>query len=194
MAGGRLVAEALLRGSQALGDLSWKRGSLSASQWTKLRLRHSVAVLKQFRSPPAPFRRPALLPGRRSEYYAKKIKFILFLTSPVFQNCLSTGCSLWGGGAEISVHLPKPWSKALQFFALSSQQTGMMLETVRRGRRYCLLFFSCTALISQTPSACGWLICSSSQEAIFFFFLWDADSYHGPCLLPPDLEITWKPG
>lgn len=57
------------------------------------------------------------------------------------------------------------------------------------GRRCSLLFFSWTALISQTPSACGWLIRSSSQEAIFFFPLWDADSYHGLCLLPPDLEI-----
>lgn len=141
----------------------------SVWHWRKLRLGCSAAEAQWFHSPPAPFQ-ASLTTERHSQYYAETIKFILFLTSPDFQNCLPAGCSLWGGGGtDSSVDLSKPWSRALQSFALSSQQTGMMLGTVRRERRDCLLFFSCTVSISQTPSACGWLICSSSQEATFFF-------------------------
>lgn len=90
--------------------------------------------------------------------------------------CLSKPCQL---GAE-----PR---RSLLF---ASIRLGWFLR-LRQARKDGLfsLFPSCSVLISQTPSAHGWLICSSRQEAIFFFFGMQTCTV---VLLPPDLEITPK--
>lgn len=155
MAVGRSVAEALLRDRQALQELSWKHGSLFclAGKQTKAQAFSSSAAYSSF---------TLLQPLCAGQLYYQKgilcqkdqVYFIFNVSrfpkpSPCwllavrrrYRNLSALVQALEQSPAVLCSFQPADWNDA-----------G---DCVRRGRRYCLLFFSGTALISQTPSACG---------------------------------------